>query len=86
MYLWNFRSITAHRIAPECRASSTRYISTQNEAQSMVGGKCRSTTTLHSDQPTHGIAPECRVHNPGIKNNQNELHWYLTAECGDLIF
>ena len=38
MYQWNFHSITAHRIAPECGASPTRHISTQNEAQSM-GGK-----------------------------------------------
>ena len=70
------------------RSSLTRHISTQNEAQSMVGGggKFRSTATLHSDQPTHGIAPEYGVHNPGVKNTQNELHWYLTTECGDLIF
>ena len=38
MYQWNFHSIIAHRIAPECGASPTRHISTQNEAQSMVGG------------------------------------------------
>ena len=52
----------------------------------MVGGKFHSTATLHSDQQTHGIAPECGVHNPGAKNTQNELQWYLTTECGDLIF
>ena len=86
MYYWNFHSITAHRIALECGASPTRHISTQNEAQSMVGGKFRSTVTLHSDQPTHGIAPECGVHNPGVKNTQNELHWYLTTEYDNLIF
>ena len=38
MYQWNFHSVIAHRIAPEYGASPTRHISTQNEAQSMVGG------------------------------------------------
>ena len=82
MYKWNFDSITAHRIALECRA----HPNTQNEAQSMAGGEFHSTATLHSEQPTHGIAPECGDFNPGIKNIQNELHWYLTTECGDIIF
>ena len=36
--MWNFHSIIAHRIAPKCGASLTRHISTQKEAQFMVGG------------------------------------------------
>ena len=38
MFYWNFHPIIAHRIVSECGASLTRHISTQNEAQSMVGG------------------------------------------------
>ena len=43
--LIEFHPIIAHGIAPECRASFTRHISTQNEAQSMVGGN--STVLQH---------------------------------------